>query len=243
MSDDLWWTPPYEMWTKHVNWSEVPIQTTKSTKNEGKSNENLQCVAIQTVVGTAAGTHCTAFFYHTAVWDVMLFSFNLVYLCIYFPSCSFPHSLHAYWHTVLFFHFITKECQNFLCTFSSTCSTNSCPITSIEIMSTLYQVPEARRLTLSNPIFLPPAYYPTLIYFGRKRGWWVTCNYPTVLKEKNMDIKSTTCTICWKSPYYMNEKRRKQENHNVGRSPTLWFLINFIQFQDTSILWQMNFIQ
>jgi hypothetical protein len=40
-------------------------------------------------------------------------------------------------------------------------------------------------LTLSNPIFLPPAYSPALIYFGQERGWWVTCNYPTVLKEKN----------------------------------------------------------
>jgi hypothetical protein len=40
-------------------------------------------------------------------------------------------------------------------------------------------------LTLSNPIFLPPAYSSALIYFGRERGWWVTCNYPTVLKEKS----------------------------------------------------------
>jgi hypothetical protein len=23
-----------------------------------------------------------------------------------------------------------------------------------------------------------------LIYFRRERGWWITCNYPTVLKEK-----------------------------------------------------------
>jgi hypothetical protein len=42
-------------------------------------------------------------------------------------------------------------------------------------------------LTLSNPIFLPTAYFPALIYFGRKRGWWITCNYPTVSKEKNME--------------------------------------------------------
>jgi hypothetical protein len=67
-------------------------------------------------------------------------------------------------------------------------------------------------LTLSNPIFLPPAYSPALIYFGRERGWWVTCNYPTVLKEKNR--KSTTCVICW---------LKSVINHNVGRSPTLWF--------------------
>jgi hypothetical protein len=42
-------------------------------------------------------------------------------------------------------------------------------------------------LTLSNPIFLPTAHSPALIYFGRERGWWITCNYPTVLKEKNID--------------------------------------------------------
>jgi hypothetical protein len=28
---------------------------------------------------------------------------------------------------------------------------------------------------------------PALICFGRERGWWITCNYPTVLKEKNME--------------------------------------------------------
>jgi hypothetical protein len=42
-------------------------------------------------------------------------------------------------------------------------------------------------LTLSNPIFLQTAYSPGLIYFGRERGWWITCNYPTVLKEKNLE--------------------------------------------------------
>jgi len=39
-------------------------------------------------------------------------------------------------------------------------------------------------LTLSNPIFLPTAYSPAFIYFGQETGWWITCNYPTVLKEK-----------------------------------------------------------
>jgi hypothetical protein len=39
-------------------------------------------------------------------------------------------------------------------------------------------------LTLSNPIFLSPAHSPALIYFGWEIGWWITCNYPTVLKEK-----------------------------------------------------------
>jgi hypothetical protein len=42
-------------------------------------------------------------------------------------------------------------------------------------------------LTLSNPIFLPTAYSPALICLGRKRGWWITCNYPTVLKEENIE--------------------------------------------------------
>jgi hypothetical protein len=44
-------------------------------------------------------------------------------------------------------------------------------------------------LTLSNPIFLPLAYSPALIYFGRGRGWWITCNYPTVLNENNFCSK------------------------------------------------------
>jgi hypothetical protein len=52
------------------------------------------------------------------------------------------------------------------------------------IFSTLQQ---HRILKLSNPIFLPTAYSPALICFGWERGWWITCNYPTVLKEKNME--------------------------------------------------------
>jgi hypothetical protein len=43
------------------------------------------------------------------------------------------------------------------------------------------------QLALSNPIFLPTAYSPALICFKRERGWWITCNYPTVLKEKNTE--------------------------------------------------------
>jgi len=39
-------------------------------------------------------------------------------------------------------------------------------------------------LTLSNPIFLPTAYSPALICFGRERGWLITCNYPTVFKRE-----------------------------------------------------------
>jgi hypothetical protein len=73
-------------------------------------------------------------------------------------------------------------------------------------------------LTLSNPTFLPPTYSPALIYFGREIGWWITCNYPTVLKEKNIsrNRKSTTCAICWLKSVLHKEKRREQENHNVG---------------------------
>jgi hypothetical protein len=73
-------------------------------------------------------------------------------------------------------------------------------------------------LNLSNPIFLSPAYSPALIYFGRERGWWITCNYSTVLKEKNINRKSTTCAICWLKSVLHEEKRREQENYNVGRS-------------------------
>jgi hypothetical protein len=69
-------------------------------------------------------------------------------------------------------------------------------------------------LTLSHPIFLPPAYSQALIYFGRERGWWVTCNYPIVLKEKNRNSKSTTCAICWLKSVLHEEKRREQKNHN-----------------------------
>jgi hypothetical protein len=77
-------------------------------------------------------------------------------------------------------------------------------------------------LTLSIPIFLPHAYSPALIYFGWERGWWITCNYPTVLKQKNG--KSTTCAICWLKSVLHEEKRREQENHNV-------FLFMFFSFK------------
>ena len=45
-------------------------------------------------------------------------------------------------------------------------------------------------LTLSNPIFLPTPFSPALIYFGQERGWWITSNYPTILKEKNINMNS-----------------------------------------------------
>jgi hypothetical protein len=51
-------------------------------------------------------------------------------------------------------------------------------------------------LTFSNPIFLPTAYSPALICFGWERGWWITCNCRTVLKEKNME-KQKEYNLCY----------------------------------------------
>jgi hypothetical protein len=54
-----------------------------------------------------------------------------------------------------------------------------------------------QKLTLSNQIFLPPTYSPSLTYFGPKSCWWINCNYRTVLKRyKNINRKITTCVIC-----------------------------------------------
>jgi hypothetical protein len=94
-----------------------------------------------------------------------------------------------------------------------------------DFLNTLYIQCDVRLLSLSNPIFLPPAYSPALIYFGQERGWCITCNYPTVLKEKNINRnrKSITCAICWLKSVLHEEKRREQANHNVGLRPTLWF--------------------
>jgi hypothetical protein len=74
-------------------------------------------------------------------------------------------------------------------------------------------------LILSNPIFLPPTYSPALIYFWREKGWWITCNYPTVLNETNIsrNRERATCAICWLKSVLHEEKRREQENHTLGR--------------------------
>jgi hypothetical protein len=32
-------------------------------------------------------------------------------------------------------------------------------------------------------------YSPALICFGLERGWWITCNYPSVLKEKIIEVQ------------------------------------------------------
>jgi hypothetical protein len=96
----------------------------------------------------------------------------------------------------------------------------------------IYKLPAVDKtvLTLSNPIFLPPAYPPALMYFGRERDWWVTCNYPTILKDKNRNRKSTTCAICWLESVLHEEKRREQENHNVGLRQVVLFLFLFMFF-------------
>ena len=39
-------------------------------------------------------------------------------------------------------------------------------------------------LILSNPVFLPTAYSPAVIYCGRERGWWITCWLKSVLHEE-----------------------------------------------------------
>jgi hypothetical protein len=111
--------------------------------------------------------------------------------------------------------FITLKICNVHFTFKSL------TIVDINIVCAVIYVGVCSHLTLSNPIFFPPTYSPALIYFGRETGWWITCNYPTVFKEININRKSTTCAICWLKSVLHEEKRREQENHNVEGSPTL----------------------
>jgi len=54
----------------------------------------------------------------------------------------------------------------------------------------VHKIHNSALLSHSNPIFLPTAYSPAFICFGRERGWWITCNYPTVLKGKNINMNS-----------------------------------------------------
>jgi hypothetical protein len=93
------------------------------------------------------------------------------------------------------------------------CLSHTCSLLSLLYLSNRVH------LTLFNQIFLPPTYSPALIYFGRERYWWVTCNYPTVLSQKNRNRnrKSTTYAFCWLKSVLHEEKRREQENQNVGR--------------------------
>jgi hypothetical protein len=66
-------------------------------------------------------------------------------------------------------------------------------------------------LTLSNPIFMPTAYSPALICFGRERGQWITCNYPTVLKEKNIEKQKE-----YNLRYLLVKSVLHKEKHRTG---------------------------
>jgi hypothetical protein len=85
-------------------------------------------------------------------------------------------------------------------------------------------------LTLSNPIFLPTAYSPALICFEQERGWWITCNYPTVLKEKNIENQKEYNLCCllakvhttWgKASDRPRQRVNKLNKNGVGHLPTL----------------------
>jgi hypothetical protein len=95
-------------------------------------------------------------------------------------------------------------------------------------------------LTLSNPIFLPTAYSPALIYCGRERGWWITCWLKSVLHEEKCRTGSysgageqTQKKSVGQAPTAerANKRTKKKcrtspdigaewENHNVRRGPT-----------------------
>jgi hypothetical protein len=90
-------------------------------------------------------------------------------------------------------------------------------------------------LTLSNPFFLPPTYSPALIYFGRETGWWVTCNYPTVLKEKNINRKSTTCVICVIPIWKVSRSRCPGRSQNPVQDVKYSSVSQFIQSSLTAL--------
>jgi hypothetical protein len=80
-------------------------------------------------------------------------------------------------------------------------------------------------LTLSNLIFLPTAYSTALICFGRERDWWITCNYPTVLKERNVEKKkeynlryllAKVCTTRGKALDSLQQRVNKRNKNRVG---------------------------
>jgi hypothetical protein len=84
-------------------------------------------------------------------------------------------------------------------------------------------------LTLSNPIFLPTAYSPDLTCFGRERGWWITCNYSTVLKEKNVEkrkkynlryLLAKVRAKRGKASDSLRQRANKRNKNRVGGLPT-----------------------
>jgi hypothetical protein len=65
---------------------------------------------------------------------------------------------------------------------------------------------------------------PSSDLFWAERGWWITCNYLTVLKEKNINGKSKTCGICWPKSilHEAKENNRKiimsdEVRHRIGK--------------------------
>jgi hypothetical protein len=106
------------------------------------------------------------------------------------------------------------------------------------------QLSSRKILTLSSPNFLLTAYSPALIFLGRERGWWITCNYPRVLKEKkHVETERVQPALSvGESPYYMRKSVEQaptageqtqqkpcrtssdigaeHENHIVGRGST-----------------------
>ena len=105
--------------------------------------------------------------------------------------------------------------------------------------SVVNRLPGRWFLTLSNPIFLPTACSPTLIYCGRERGWWITCWLKSVLHEEKCRTgsysgageqtqKKMSYRLLQRSGEQTQKKkcrtspdiRAEWENHNVGRGPT-----------------------
>jgi hypothetical protein len=79
-----------------------------------------------------------------------------------------------------------------------------------------YDFPVPDAFLVFNPFqskFSATRILPSSYLFWAERGWWITCNYPTVLKEKNVNRKSRTRAICWLKSVLHEEKRREQENH------------------------------
>jgi hypothetical protein len=72
---------------------------------------------------------------------------------------------------------------------------------------------------------LPSSY----LFFGRKRGRWITCNYPTVLKKKNVEnqkeynlryLLAKVRTTRGKASDRLRQRANKRNKNRVGRLPT-----------------------
>jgi hypothetical protein len=94
-------------------------------------------------------------------------------------------------------------------------------------------------LTLSNPIFLPPAYSPALIYFRLERGWWITCNYPTVLETKYRRLSDfhicTAADLCGSS--YMMYVYRPSPQRSILLRFFYYVSSNMSFLNTTAIFW------